>query len=241
MNFLRTGAKRFAPHQFSNRVAFIGPSPRILLTRGAYDTQYYIVDEAPEEVGWLGTVKREGMNFLIEEVFLFEQEVSGTQTKLDEEAVGKFFAELASQPGGIEKANSIRFWGHSQHHMGTNPSGSYGADDYGDLAQMFRFGDAADYFVMGIFDKAGHIRFDIYFYDLGVKVEDVEWNLYEPEQAGLRERIKAELKAKVRRAPTPVVAVGFGGYDYGGYSGYSYSTTRVSSQKKGGGKKWHHR
>ena len=82
------GAKRFAPHQFAPAVGLLGPMPTILISKAAYDTMYHIVAESAEEVSWLGTVERDGMTFLIEEVFLFAQEVHATQTRFDEEAVG---------------------------------------------------------------------------------------------------------------------------------------------------------
>jgi hypothetical protein len=218
------GARRFAPHQFQTQVQLLGEMPSILISKEAYDTMFYIVSESPEEVSWLGTVRRDGMTFLIEEVFLFDQEVSGTHTRMDPESVGAFFAQLASQPGGVEKANAIRFWGHSHVNMGVTPSGSYGRGDYGDLSCMYRFGESAEYFIMGIANKQGNFRFEIFFYDTGVRVVDVEWSLYEPEQGELRAKIAKELEQKVRR-PAPVVNMQFGfGHHYrhfGAEGGYN--------------------
>lgn len=200
--FLRGGAKRFAPHQFAPVVGLLGPMPTILISKQTYDAMYYIVAESSEEVSWLGTVERDGMTFLIDEVFLFDQEVHATQTRLDEESVGGFFTELASQPDGVEKVERVRFWGHSHVNMGVTPSGSYGRADYGDLGQMHSFGESCDYMVMGIANKGGAFRFEIFFYDLGIRVQDVGWEIYEPEQADLREQVMAELKAKVRTSRT---------------------------------------
>lgn len=216
-NGLASLAKRFMPHAFKNEVKMLGSTPKILITKSAYDTMFYIVEGSAEEVGWLGTVERAGMSFLISEVFLFEQEVHSTQTKLDPEDIGKFFTNLLMQEGGIEKSNEIRFWGHSHVNMGVTPSGSYGPGSYGDLSQMHKFGEAAEYFIMGIANKNGEIRFEIFFYDLGVKIEDVEWSLYEPENESLKDRIKAELTQKVHSAPPVIIPsydFGFGNNNY---------------------------
>lgn len=204
-----TGVKRLAPHQFQTTIELLSPLPSIFISKTAYDRMCYIVSESAEEVSWLGTVERNGMDFLISEVFLFDQEVHATQTRLDEEAVGAFFADLASQPDGIEKVERIRFWGHSHVHMGVTPSGCYGPADYGDLGQMHSFGESCDYMIMGIANKNGMLRFEIFLYDLNLRIQDVEWGLYELEQINLREQIATELKTKVRYVPPlPVTPYG---------------------------------
>ena len=164
---------------------------------------YHIVAESAEEVSWLGTVERDGMTFLIEEVFLFAQEVHATQTRFDEEAVGGFFADLASQPDGVELVEKVRFWGHSHVNMGVNPSGSYRPGDYGDLSAMHSLGQSCDSMIMGIANKDGQFRFEIFFYDLGLRIQDVAWEIYEPEQNDLREQVMAELATKVRHTTPP--------------------------------------
>lgn len=212
----RGAGKRFAPHQFTPQVQLLGEMPSIMISKAAYDTMFYIVSESPEEVSWLGTVRRDGMTFLIEEIFIFDQEVHATQTRMDPESVGPFFADLASQPDGVEKVNAIRFWGHSHVNMGVTPSGSYSDGESGDLSCMYKFGQASEYFIMGIANKSGNFRFEIFFYDTGVRVTDVEWSLYEPEQGELRKKIAEELKAKVRR-PAPIVNVSQFGFSGGHY------------------------
>ncbi len=192
-------ANRFTPHQFKTETEVLGGMPTILISREAYDTMYYIVSESPEEVSWLGTVRRDGMTFMIEEVFLFEQEVGFSETKLDQKSVGEFFTKMLTEPDGVEKANAVRFWGHSHVNMGVAPSGSYGPNDYGDLASMYRFGEGADYFIMGIANKSGNLRFEVFFYDRKMRVIDVPWSVYEPEREDLRGRIVEELKQKVSR------------------------------------------
>lgn len=210
-NFMSGVAKRFAPHAFAPTVKFLGEMPRILISKAAYDMMFYIVDEAPDEFGWLGLVEREGMNFLISEVYMFEQEVSGVTVDIedrpDNNPIGKFFLETI-QAGGAAKANKIRVWVHSHVNMGVTPSGHYGQGSRGDLCQMYQFGqNGSEYFIMGIANKQGNFRFEIFFYDLGVRVEDVPWEIWEPEQSELRARVAAEVKTKTKTPPPPPVSV----------------------------------
>ncbi len=236
INFVCGAAKRFVPHKFTSTVKLLGDLPRILISKTAYDIMYYIVSESPEEVSWLGKVQRQGMNFLIEEVYLFDQEVHSTQTALDPDSVGAFFAELAGRDDGVELVNNVRFWGHSHVNMGVTPSGSYGPGNYGDLSQMHQFGESSDYFIMGIANKSGNFRFEIFFYDLGIKIEDVEWEIFELEQADLRDKIKTELSKKVRKAPPPVTNYESGNWNFGNeFPSSTHSSKRTThSSKKGG-------
>lgn len=208
----RSDSKRFAPHKFNPMIQMLSEEPVVLIDKqGAYDPMFYIVDQSPDEVSWLGAVERNGMEFLIQEVFLFDQEVHSTQTTMDTEAVGAFFAELASQPDGVEKVNKIKLWGHSHVGMGVSPSGP-------DEDQMRLFGESADWFVMGIANKRGDLRFEIHLFDLGIKIVDVEWEIYEPEQTEMRKKIEKELTSKVRKIQPPVIQLGttwYGGYNDG--------------------------
>jgi len=58
---------------------------------------------------------------------------------------------------------------------------------------------------MGIANKLGQLRFEIFFYDLGVRVADVPWEIWEPEpeQEELRKKVAAEVKAKTKTPPPP--------------------------------------
>lgn len=199
---VNTPARPFQGHDFRSSVRMLDGSPvLILLTEEVRQRMFYIVDESPEEVSWLGSVVRNNMEFLIDEIFLFVQKVHSAQTRLDEEDVGQFFTELLERPNGVEKSNRIRAWMHSHVTGSTDPSGSYGSGTYGDLAQMHSFGQGAEYFIMGIANKHGELRFDIFFYTLGIKIEDVPWEVVTAEDADMRQRVRQELKEKVSSIP----------------------------------------
>lgn len=188
-------ARLFIPHSFANRVEFIDDDPpMVYMTRDAFSRMWHFVDIADEEVGWLGTVRLTPYgNFLIEEVFLLEQEVSAAQTEISEDGIAKLVQELIeTRQDGVDVANAIRFWGHSHVRMGTSPSGQ-------DEAQMRHFQqNDCPWFVRGILNKLGRMQFDIFLWDSGVKITDAPWAIYDEfVDQSRRVEIEADFKAKV--------------------------------------------
>lgn len=188
-------ARLFMPHTFANQVEFIGGgSPMVYMTRDAFSRMWHIVDIADDEVGWLGTVRQTQYgNFLIEEVFLLEQEVSAAQTEISGDGIAKFVQELIeTREDGVEVANTIRFWGHSHVRMSTSPSGQ-------DDAQMRHFEqNDCPWFVRGILNKQGRMQFDIFLWDAGVKITDAPWAIFDEfVDQSRRAEIEADFKAKV--------------------------------------------
>src|SRR3989344_5541461 len=187
-------ARLFMPHSFANQVEFIdGGPPMVYMTRDAFSRMWHFVDIADEEVGWLGTVRQTRYgNFLIEEVFLLEQEVSAAQTEISEDGIAKLAQELIeTRPDGVDVANSIHFWGHSHVRMGTSPSGQ-------DETQMRHFQqNDCPWFVRGILNKLGRMQFDIFLWDAGVKITDAPWAIYDEfVDQSRRAEMGADFKAK---------------------------------------------
>jgi len=132
------------------------------------------------EVGWLGTVRNIGPALLIEDVFLFEQEVSHATTAIEEADLAKYAEGLLlnppegwSQDDVIKHIDSIRMWGHSHVRMACNPSGQ-------DDSTMLNFANNlrntdTPYMIRLICNKRGDMRIDIYYYDLGIAQHEVPW------------------------------------------------------------------
>lgn len=185
----------FVQHGFENKVEFLFERPRaVLISREAYARMWHFVDIADDEVGWLGTVERlPNGGFLIEEVFLLDQEVSGASTEISEEGVALLAEELFTRPDGLELVNKLRFWGHSHVMMGTSPSSQ-------DDKQMDMFRDnGCDWFIRAILNKRGRMEIDIYFFESGVMFKDVPWIIYQPIDQTMREEIRAEFDQKVTK------------------------------------------
>mgnify|MGYP001580031306 CR=1 FL=1 len=188
----------FAQHAFGGQVEFLsgGGVPTVFITREAYSRMWHYVDIADEEVGWFGTVRvTKYGNYLIEEVFLGEQEVSAAQTEISGDGLAQIGQNLIdTRPDGVEQASKLFFWGHSHVRMGTSPSGQ-------DEKQMDEFREnGCPWFIRGILNKLGRMEFTIFLWEAGVKIVDVPWAIYEHVDESIRAGIEAEFKAKVTRA-----------------------------------------
>ena len=78
-----------------------------------------LVTEFSDEVGWHGTVSRIGDNeFVIEDIFVYPQEVTGATVNTDQKAYSEWLYGLDD-----DIFNKIRMQGHSHCNMGVHPSG----------------------------------------------------------------------------------------------------------------------
>lgn len=151
-------------------------APTIFITPDAYKRMCLYVELAPKEVGWLGTIsQRPDGDFLLEEVYLVEQEVTSVETELSTVGSEKLVLELleGGDPG-LDKVNKLHFWGHSHVRMGTSPSGT-------DESTMQRFArEGHEFYIRGIFNKLGRGTFDVYYYNKGFRILDVPWAVIDP-------------------------------------------------------------
>jgi len=120
---------------------------------------------------------------------------------LASEDIGKLtMALIDSGSDGLEKANKLRFWGHSHVHMGTSPSGT-------DERTMERFGrEQMPWYVRGIFNKYGRAEFTLYLFDRGLRINDAAWAVWDVAKARritpLRQR-SASLTSLLTGNPDP--------------------------------------
>lgn len=201
---------RMTPHKAESRPEwFEKPQPVIhihedaLLQMGAY------IGLCSQEIGWLGVVEadRDEDIYVITKCFLFDQQVSGVTTEIDPEMLAKFAHDLIqNEPNGMETVNKLTFWGHSHVNMGVSPSGQ-------DESQMRVFKDSGQPFMIrGIGNKRGEMKFDLFDYERGYLVRDVEWAVISDREDAMRRQIAEEMRQKVK-------LMGSGGY---GGSGSSY-------------------
>lgn len=190
------------PHAFAPQAELLCAAPRILVSREAYQRMSLYVELANEEIGWLGTVRDEGMDFFIEEVFLIEQQCGAVTTQITPGGLADFATRLlATREDGEQLLNRLRFWGHSHVTMGTSPSGQ-------DEEQMRLFDHGGNpWFIRGILNKLGRMEFTLFFFRGALKITDVPWQLYDPADPLLRLEIATEIREKVRPLPEPPVVV----------------------------------
>ncbi|MCL2036302.1 MAG: hypothetical protein FWG83_02805 [Oscillospiraceae bacterium] len=90
----------------------------VLLTLEAYRKIVALVTEFGDEVAWHGAVVRNSdTEFIIEDIFVYPQEVTGSTVNTDQEEYTKWLYEQTD-----EVFDKIRMQGHSHVNMGVSPS-----------------------------------------------------------------------------------------------------------------------
>lgn len=187
-----------SPHCPSTVVTFHNGMPKIFITKEARRTMEAIVNLSPQEVSWFGTVEVQGTEYLIDKIFLFDQEVNHSTTISEPEFITKGFMEILDTHG-METVNKIRFWGHSHVDGGTSPSSQ-------DNLQMKEFKDnGCEFFIRGILNRKGRMELSLYLYKLGISLCDVEWSIAEEQEEDYTLKIKEELDKKVREKKYEIV------------------------------------
>lgn len=146
--------------------------PMIYIDNNAMNKMEQYIKQVNNEVGWLGTVVKSGLNFLIKDVYLFKQEVHGATTEITTDGLNDFAMELMSTEDGMEVWNDMKMWGHSHVNMSTSPSSQ---DDK--QMELFESG-GNDFFIRLIANKQGSKKFDLYDYVTGIIYEDVAYQLH---------------------------------------------------------------
>lgn len=94
--------------------------PTILVSIQADRKMRALVQQCDKEIGWHGTVRYEAdiNTYVVEDIFVFPQEVTGTTVQSIDEVYGLWLMELSD-----EDFNKLRLHGHSHVNMGVSPSG----------------------------------------------------------------------------------------------------------------------
>ena len=211
----------FKPQECNPTIEYGNGIPTIYITPMAYNDMFIIVDEAKDEISWLGSMEPLGNDFLIKEVFVPAQECGAATTEMSEDGLAKLANEILKRPKGMELWNTIRFWGHSHVRMDTFASS---VDD----KQMELFKEqtkGGEWFLRGIFNKNGKAKFWLY-HNSGIVIHDVPWSIYTPMNDSRRKEWQKIIRKNVTKHvytypsgghPWVPGAPGVGGYggDYG--------------------------
>lgn len=84
----------------------------------AYSKMLALVNNFDTEVAWHGTIERGEGSFIVKDIFVYPQEVSGATVNTDQEKYEQWLYGLDDNT-----FNALRFQGHSHVNMGTSPSG----------------------------------------------------------------------------------------------------------------------
>jgi len=115
------------------------------LTSDAYSKTVALVTNFSDEVAWHSTAVRHNKNeFIIEDIFVYPQEVTGSTVTTDQEGYTKWLYEFDD-----DTFNAIRMQGHSHVNMGVSPSGV----DEGHREQILSQLDTDMFYIFMVWNK----------------------------------------------------------------------------------------
>lgn len=132
--------------------------PTIYLTAKAYIEIATLVNKTSTEISWNGFVIRgKNKDYLVKEITVPPQKVTGSTTETDDDLYMEWFAELFTK--NPEKADMLKYHGHSHVSMGVSPSGT--DTGYRDkiLEDMV---NKDDFYLFSIHNKSGSMHWQIF-------------------------------------------------------------------------------
>ena len=164
---------------------------KIVISELAYKQMSYIIKNSNQEVGWIVTVDKDEITntFRINECIILDQEVNGVTCELSPNALNELALSLISS-GNIETYESIGGWCHSHVNMTVLPSSQ-------DNEQMKYFKEGNDWFLRGIGNKSGEMKFDLFDYKNGLVYEDLSWSVERPVEVLNKIKLLKEQLAKL--------------------------------------------
>lgn len=128
----------------------------VLFTPLAYTKMLALLKHCNDEVAWHGFVERRGIDeFLITDLIVYPQEVTGATVTTDQERYQRWIMEIDDG-----KFNSMRMQGHSHVHMATTPSGT----DLNHQEQILSQLKGNDFYIFMIWNK--DLAHNVKVYDL---------------------------------------------------------------------------
>jgi hypothetical protein len=162
----------------------------VLLTPEAYSKTMALVIGFPDEVGWHGIVTRAGDDtFIIEDIIVYPQEVTGSEVVTDQEEYGKWLYGLDD-----EAFPKLRLHGHSHVNMGVSPSVVDDKHRQGLIDQL----EGDMFYIFMIWNKALSVHTLVYDMARNILFEDEDVTVQLLENAEMDEFI-ADAKEKVQK------------------------------------------
>lgn len=136
----------------------------LVFTPSAYVKMVSLLNHFDTEIAWHGTVeRRDDATFIITDIVVYPQVVSGATVNTDQEEYQKWTMTLED-----DYFNAMRMQGHSHVNMGTSPSGVDSNHQQLILSQL----KGQDYYVFMIFNKRLEHTIKIYDYSNNIMYED---------------------------------------------------------------------
>lgn len=141
------------------------------------------------EISGLGRVEKKGKDFVVTEIRIFEQTVSGAHTTIDSKALGKFYDEIIQDGGKMEE---WKLWWHSHNDM----EAFFSATDVSTINDFDTEMKEDNWMLSVVTNHDGKIqaRADVYA-PLRCTISNLEWDI-SFEDPDLDEEIKKEIEEK---------------------------------------------
>lgn len=165
---------------------------KLYYTKEARDKTLWLLENFDSEVAWHGVAKRYGEdeeNYIIEDIVVYPQTVSGATVEMDENEYAKWLMENDED----ERFSNLRMQGHSHVNMGVFPSGT-DQDHREKIKQMLK---PDGFYIFAILNKKLDLECTIYDKD---KIETFHTEEIEPvlivdePSTGFIEDAKAKVK-----------------------------------------------
>lgn len=128
----------------------------VIFSDKAYAKMIALVSMFDSEVAWHGTVERKDNNtFLIKDIFVYPQQVTGVTVTTDQEEYSQWLYGLDD-----ETFNSLKFQAHSHVNMGVSPSST----DISDQEKIVKQLESDMFYIFMIINKKNDIYISIYDY-----------------------------------------------------------------------------
>lgn len=193
---------------------------KVIYTPGAYVKTITLLSKFSTEVAWHVLVHR-GDNpneFIVYDVLVYPQKVTGATVQTDDEDYTKFMIDLTD-----EQAEYMHGQCHSHVNMGVTPSGT----DLSHQERLLKMLNNQGFYLFQIWNKSLSVNTYIYDYDNNVKYdpEDVDVEVVDDEGVLMSDFTKEAKDLVVNTPVTKPVQTGWGssyGSNYGGNYGSNY-------------------
>lgn len=165
--------------------------PTVYITYQALTKMHQYTQNCDKEIGWLGSaVKNEDGSYLIEDMYLIKQKVTGATTELEEDAIIEFMNNIRKNEG-IEAMSKIRVWGHSHVNMEVFASSQ-------DNETFKEYYSDCNFFIRIIVNKKGKMKLDIADNETGLIYENIPWKVYYEEDIAALLKEYEEVSEKLK-------------------------------------------
>tara|TARA_B100000745_G_C20150967_1_gene394606 strand:- start:1302 stop:2168 length:867 start_codon:yes stop_codon:yes gene_type:complete len=170
-----------------------GGWPTVHISAIAHQKMWALVQHCPIEIGWLCTVVRqENGDFLVEDVYVPEQECTMSTTDISADGVGELLGALLAD-GRVDEVGKLKCWGHSHVNMAVFASGVDEDQTADYLAQH------EDFFVRIIANKQGDLYCTAYLIDEDIRLEHIPMEVEPVKGCDFGDWAKTEIAEKVRQ------------------------------------------